>query len=152
MIFGRRRAPSSTPVALSTADATHREEDLSPQVKDFALFALAHGVDCVPDGGGSMPPFVMVETGAGKSLVRFVGVDDPLPAMRNHVAASGGVRAAMVWDGYLTDEGERRDAIFVEASDAGCGSIVLAHRYAQSGTGAQVIGRPMLISLGQPIL
>lgn len=144
--------PSSTPVALSAADATHREEDLSPEVKELALFALAHGVDCVIPDGGPMPPFVMVETAAGKSLVRFVGVEDPLTAMRNHLAASGGIRGAMVWDGYLTDEGVRTDAVFVEASDAGRGSLVLAHRYTQSDAGASVVGRPMLISLGRPLL
>ena len=152
MFFRRKPEPTSSPVVLPTADASHREEDLSSQVKDLALFALKHGVDCVVPEGGPMPPFVMVETVAGKSLVRFVGLDDPLPAMRSHLAASGGLRGAMVWDGYLTDEGVRTDAIFVEASDAGCGSLVLAHRYAQSDGGSYVLGRPMLVSLGQPLL
>lgn len=152
MIFRRKPQPSSSPVVLPTADATHREEDLSPQIKDLALFALEHGIDCVVPEGGPLIPFVMVETAAGKSLVRFAGLENPLPVMRSHVAASGGIRGAMAWDGYLTDDSGRTDAIFVEASDAGCGSVVFAHRYAESDAGARVLGRPVLVSLGQPLL
>lgn len=143
---------SSTPVVLSEPDAGHGEDGLSPQVKELALFALAHGVDCVIPDGGPMAPFVMVEKAEGKSLVRFVGIEDTLAHMRDHVTVSGGIRAALVWDGYLTDEGLRTDAIFVEASDAGCGSVVLAHRYTQSDAGAHVLGSPMLLSFGQPLL
>ena len=49
-------------------------------------------------------------------------------------AADGATRAAVAWDGYLTTDAGRTDAVFVEASEDGDPeSVVLAQRYVVSG-------------------
>ncbi|MCU1432120.1 MAG: hypothetical protein JWP95_1225, partial [Actinotalea sp.] len=72
---------------------------------------------------------------------------------RAHVrTTSSAVRAAVAWDGYLTFEGVRSDALFVEASERGSASIVIAHRYRDAGAGpAEPVGVPMLVDRGAPL-
>jgi hypothetical protein len=50
-------------------------------------------------------------------------------------AATNATRAAVAWDGYLTHQGTRTDAVFAEASEIGDSeSVVVAQRY-------EVVGR-----------
>lgn len=125
----------------------------SPQVYELASFALAHAVRSIVPEGGPLIPFSLVETAEGRSLQRFVGeLSEGIARARDCVRASGALRAAVAWDGYLTTEGRREDALVVEASDAGRPSVVMAHRYAQTWRGARAVGEPLTVDRGTPLL
>lgn len=125
----------------------------SPQVQDLASFALAHAVRSVVPEGGPLIPFCLLETAEGRSLHRFAGeLGAAVEHARAHVGTSGATRAAVAWDGYLTADGRREDALFVEASEAGQPSIVVAHRYVETADGAQAVGVPLALGRGAPLL
>lgn len=125
----------------------------SPQVSELASFALAHAVRSVVPEGGPLVPFSLVETGDGRALARFAGeLAEGIGHARDHVRGSGALRAAVAWDGYLTTEGRREDAVFVEASEAGRPSVVVAHRYARAWRGTKAVGPPLALGRGEPLL
>src|ERR1700722_14244162 len=101
---------------------------------DFAVFALEHATNSVVDSGGPLTPFSMIEEledeGGKKGLTRFVcdTLEEGVDRARVQVRDAGRLRrAAVAWDGYLTMDGQRTDAVFVEASEAGSDeSVILA--------------------------
>jgi hypothetical protein len=112
-------------------------EDVPDELMDFAVFALEHAANSVVDSGGPLTPFAMTEEleagGMNKRLTRFVcdTLEEGVEQARVHVRQTGGLsRAAVAWDGYLTMNGQRTDAVFVEAYEAGrADSVILAQRY-----------------------
>ena len=104
---------------------------------DLALMALDHAAESVVASGGPLVPFAMIEVDGNLSLSRFAGdLEEGQQRARDAVkAATNATRAAVAWDGYLTHEGTRTDAVFSEASEIGDPeSVVLAQRY-------EVVGR-----------
>ena len=80
--------------------------------------------------GGAAAPFAVVDGSPAQSHQphRFEG--DPARALqeaRAWVRSTGAARAAVAWFGQLP--AQEGDAVFVEASDAGAPSLVVAHRY-----------------------
>jgi hypothetical protein len=72
-----------------------------------------------------------LEGGEGRKLARFAGdLEQGQQHAREHVrTATDAVRGAIAYDGYLTLEGDRTDAIFVEADERGRGhALVFAQR------------------------
>ena len=125
----------------------------SPQVQHLASMALEHAVRSVVPEGGPLIPFCLLETAEGRSLHRFAGeLGAAVEHARAHVRSSGAARAAVAWDGYLTADCRREDAMFVEASEAGQPSIVMAHRYVEHPDGAQAVGGPLGVGRGEPLL
>ncbi|WP_034227630.1 DUF3806 domain-containing protein [Actinotalea ferrariae] len=125
----------------------------SAQVHELASFALAHAVRSVVPEGGPLVPFTLLETAEGRSLHRFAGeLGEAVEHARRHARGSGAVRVAVAWDGYLTGEGRREDALFVEASEPGQPSVVVAHRYVETADGAQAVGEPLTVGHGAPLL
>lgn len=121
----------------------------------LAELALGHAVTSVVPEGGPLIPFAIVENAEGhRALNRFM---DELTAAQQHArdevrSAPTAVRAAIAWDGYLTLDGQRQDAVFVEASDRGRASIVVAHRYRDVPGAAEPIGGPVMVERGGPLL
>jgi len=126
----------------------------SPQAQALASSALAHAVDSIVPDGGPLIPFTLLETAGGRSLNRFMTeeLSEGIARARAAIRESGALRAAVAWDGYLTSEGRREDALFVEASDAGQPSVVLAHRYLPTQQGAEAVGEPFVVGHGAPLL
>ncbi|MGW6132033.1 hypothetical protein ACWFNE_18585 [Cellulomonas sp. NPDC055163] len=126
----------------------------SPEVQALASFALGHAVHSIVPEGGPLIPFCLLEDAdGGRSLHRFVGeLGESVERAREHVRASGAVRAAVAWDGYLTADGTRTDALFVEASDAGRSSVVLAQRYSPVPGRTAPVGEPVTVERGAPLL
>lgn len=107
----------------------------SDQLTGLALFALDHAVGSIV-AGGPLVPFAVTEAGGDRTLTRFAGdLEGAQQAARSSVRTAVGIdRAVVAWDGYLTAEGVRTDAIFVEASEAGASeSLMLAQRYHVTG-------------------
>jgi hypothetical protein len=106
--------------------------DASEGLADLAFFALDHAVDSV-SGGGPLVPFALTEDEDGRDLTRFAAdsLEEGQANAREYVrAAANAVRVAIAFDGYLTVEAERSDAVFVEAQERGKESgVILAQRY-----------------------
>lgn len=126
--------------------------EVASDVVELARFALAHAVDCVVPDGGPMAPFTLTHTPAGTALARFFDSDGALERPRAHLAASGGDRGAISWDGYFTFEGVRTDAVFAQASAAGQPSVVFAQRYAETGSGTVLLGERLFVAHAEPLL
>ena len=150
-------ATSGVPVPATPGEAPaprpQWRESLSPQVRTLAEIALSHALESVVISGSPMLPFVVLEDDDGRRLARFDG--EPGAAVdraRAHAAAADVPRAAVAWDGWLTVGGVRQDAVVVHASDAGSAGVVVAHRYRETLEGVVVVGRPVLVGPGDPVL
>ena len=132
------------------------ETGASDELIEVVFAALDHGIGSVSISGGPLIPFTLTEDGAGRHLARFVAetLEESLIQARTQVAASDADRVAIAHDGYLTVEGERSDAIFVEAQDRGSPScLVFAQRYRPGGRLRKLsrIGNPALTGTGDPL-
>jgi hypothetical protein len=109
--------------------------DPSEALIDLALMALHHAMDSVVASGGPLVPFAVVHVGDHASVQRFPGdLVEGQERARELIRQSGADRAAVAWDGYLTLDGERTDAVFAEAYEQGDDrSVVMAQRYAVTG-------------------
>jgi hypothetical protein len=122
----------------------------SNDLMEFALFALDHAADSVIPSGGPLVPFAFIGSGEERNLIRFPGdLTDGIERARQAIRSADGVKlAAVAWDGYLTVEGSRTDAVFVEAFKAGeLESLILAQRYA----GSDRIGNAAMVGRGNPL-
>jgi hypothetical protein len=128
----------------------------SDELLDLIFAALDHGVGSVAEGG-PLVPFALTETEDGRELARFVAetLEEGQEQSRRHVrAASDARRAAIAYDGYLTVEEERSDAIFIEAQDRGQGNaVVFAQRYRPGGRLRKFspIGNAAFVGVGDPL-
>ena len=133
------------------------EISASDELMNLAFFALDHGVESVKEGG-PLVPFAVIENADGRSLSRFVAetLEEGQEQARRHVRASAdAVLAAVVWDGYAKIEGERTDAILVEAHERGePASVILLQRYRPGGRLKKfsTIGNPAIAGYGDPLV
>jgi hypothetical protein len=97
------------------------------------------------------------EVNGERSLARFVGdLEDGQRQARDAVNSTPNASmGAVAWDGYVTIDGERTDAVLVEASAAGAeASIILAQRYAQAGRlrkRFERVGNAARVGAGSPL-
>jgi hypothetical protein len=96
------------------------EEEPPTEFNDLMFLALDHGLSCIEDGNGPLIPFAMTHTKGGeRKLQRFVcdrieeGIDRAKAFVEEHYNEIS--MYAVAWDGYITLEGKKWDAIFVEA-------------------------------------
>ena len=135
---------------MTTSDLQQDAHDLA----ELAVFALNRAFRCIEGGEGMLVPFVMTDTqDDGRTLHRFVA--DSMEQSRERaydwvgVAGPSVSRYAFAWDGYVTVDGIKWDAVFVEAGDRVLPhAMLLCQRYRpENGTDGprQVVGEPMLI-------
>jgi hypothetical protein len=131
--------------------------DASEQLLDLILLGLEHGTGSI-ESGGALVPFLLMESGAGgRSLKRFLAdkLERSLAEARTHLAGLTDVeRVALAYDGYVTIEDQRTDAILVEAQDAGRRNcLVFAQRYRPGGRLRKLsaIGKPVFLGDGDPL-
>ena len=128
----------------------------SDSLVEFATLALDHAAASI-EGGGPLVPFAMIDAGGERNLHRFPGdLEQGQAAARRTVHDTSGVSlAAVAWDGYLTLDGDRSDAVFVEASEAGAdASVVVAQRYRVTGRlrkRGERLGPPTYLGSGEPL-
>ena len=129
----------------------------SEQLAELVFLALDHGIESVRDGG-PLTPFAVTEASDGeRALTRFVAetLEGGYSTAREHVAKSDAERAVVARDGYLTVEGVRTDAIFVEGQERGerQACIVFAQRYRPGGRlrKFQTIGNAAFVGDGDPL-
>ena len=127
-------APPPPPAPEPEAAAYRVPADLphppSRAAQDIALGVLEQALEIALAPESSLAPFAVVDGSPTQSVEprRFEG--DPARALqeaRAWVRSTGAARAAVVWFGRFS--AQDGDAVFVEASDAGAPSLVVAHLY-----------------------
>ena len=124
---------------------------------DLAFFALDHGVESIKNGG-PLVPFAVTEGPDGRNLERFASerLEEGQAHARAHVRSAGdAVRVAITYDGFVTLEGERSDAILVEAQERNRpASVILAQRYRPGGRLRRfsTIGNAAFLGDGEPLI
>lgn len=132
----------------------------SQEFADFFFLAIDHGFGSVEDSGGPLVPFTMVvESTGNKRLSRFAleRLEDGLEEARSSITTSSSlVRYAIAWDGFITWEGRKWDAILVEAGEQSQEhGVLFAQRYTQGKKGffrkgrCERVGNPALVDRPQ---
>jgi hypothetical protein len=127
-----------------------------PDLLDIVDAALDHGIRSV-DGGGTLIPFVIHEEGGDWTLHRFVAVtlEEGVDRAREFAWHSGPTttRIALTYDGYLTVDGVRRDAIFVQVQAAGTTtSDLFAQQYEHRDGTVVEVGNAKHVAIAEPPL
>src|SRR3954447_2310197 len=97
--------------------------EMSEKFADLVFLALDQGVESVRDGDGPLIPFVIFEQDGKRELHRYAAekLEDCERQARAAVAAlpKGVTAYALAYDGFITVQGTKFDAILVEASERG---------------------------------
>jgi hypothetical protein len=133
---------------------------ISAQLNELALEALNLGFGCFSDG--DRVPFVMIDDQDTRHLIDFQSVNqtsdrDLVAAARDTVAQTfpKAHRYVLVWDGYLTTDDVKRDAVFAEAGEhGGKQAIIFAQPYRPKNRGKTLerIGEPLAVQLTTNLL
>ena len=126
---------------------------------DFYFLALDHAFGSIEDGGGPLVPFTMsIGSDGKKGLTRFVAerLEEGLEQAKASVTATAALAMyAIAWDGYVTLDGRKWDAVFVEAGEASQEfGLMLCQRYVIPKKGLfrksrnESVGNPTLV--GKP--
>lgn len=98
-------------------------KNANKKLVDLIFFALDHGIDSVK-GGGPLIPFAVAETNGKKTLNRFVPedfskMDECLQKAHAFIANISPTPdfVAITFDGRVTIQGEKTDAIMVKGFD-----------------------------------
>jgi len=133
--------------------------EMSQQFADLVFLALDHGIDSVRASGGPLIPFVVFEQEGTRELRRFVAerLEHSLQKAREDIAAfPPSVTAyAIAYDGFLTVQGTKFDAILVEASERGRPvGVRMAQRYTPKKLlrSFQTVGNPALLGECETLL
>jgi hypothetical protein len=139
-----------------------QQPQMSQRLADIAFLALNHGIYSIQDGEDPLIPFVISEQAEGKrKLSRYVSeatvgdskgwvLEESLAQARLAVSQlpSSVTAYAIAHDGYITIEGTKYDAIFVEASERGrTAAVIMAQRYIPKTAqqSFQRVGNPALL-------
>ncbi len=143
----------SSPAAASEWWTPESSAAMPDDLADLAMFTLEHALDSI-EQGGPLIPLVFADTGEGRQGHRFMAgtLEDGLAQARAFVGEGAAWRrAALAFDGYLTNAEGRRDAIHVHGWDRDSGAAVkVAHAYVpgQETQPLQRLGDPLF--LGAP--
>ncbi|KQR11924.1 hypothetical protein [Cellulomonas sp. Leaf334] len=149
-------APPAPAVYRVPADLPHPP---SRAAQDIALGVLDQALGMAIASGGPAAPFAVVDGSPTQSHEPRWFEGDPARAQqeaRAWVRSTGAARAAVAWFGELP--ADEAPAVFVEASDAGAPSLVVAHRYSAVSYDegrtrpARPVGDPLVLGQDVPLL
>ena len=115
------------------------------ELSDLVGKAIDHGIGSIEDAQGPLIPFTLVlqdnpdPRERKLTLTRHVGeyLEEGLLAAQTSITPkSGSLMYALAWDGFVTIDGRKWDAILVEAGDSlNPDGIIFAQRYETRETG-----------------
>lgn len=123
---------------------------------DLAFAALDHGIRSV-SSGETLVAFTLEQGPEGRRLLRFAAdrIEEGTAIARSRLSSDHGAdTAAAAWDGYVTLEGARSDAIFVHVGERGAdASYLFAQRYRPKALFRRFerIGAPALVAVEPPL-
>ncbi|MBI2546735.1 hypothetical protein HYV81_06165 [Candidatus Woesearchaeota archaeon] len=90
------------------------------ELNDLVFLALDHGIDSVRDGG-NLVPFTLAKTKGKPELIRVMveNLQDSETATKEIVFERKPKMYAIAYDGYITIDEKKYDAIIVEAGEKG---------------------------------
>src|SRR5687768_9928579 len=121
---------------------------------EFIFLALDHGFGSIEDASGPLVPFTLTISREGeKALTRFAveRLEDGVEQAKHHIENEKHKLQmyAIAWDGYVTIDGKRWDAILVEGSERDAESAFLfCQRYEKAGLIKKrnvAVGNPALL-------
>lgn len=133
------------------------EFDPSESFADLFFTAIDHGFRSIEDGSDPLIPFTLtVSTDGRRALQRYYTGELQESVAQAQASITPDlpdvIMYAIAWDGYVTIDGERTDAIFVEAGEASDPRGVLfvqRYRHVRKGLlrkkACERIGNPALI-------
>jgi len=133
-------------------------DEMTPAAVKVVFDALDHAMENAAEDERGFHPFAILVTHDGKrSMTRFVSGDptDGVDAGRAALADSpdGTAAVALAWDGYLTVDGERTEAVFVESYEVGLTrSVLVAQRYERVDGALSALGDPVLHDETEPMV
>lgn len=104
----------------------------SNALQDLIFVALDHGVDSAREGGPVIPFLVEESTNGSRNLQRFVTEDleESVSHARTAAANSTAERIVVCFDGYVTLDEERTDAVYVVGQErGGSNALTFLQRY-----------------------
>jgi hypothetical protein len=110
--------------------------------------ALEHATECLSGADGPLLPFAMIVDGGQRSVRHFhaPGYEQTLDGALAFASAGAYDFWAVAWDGYMTVEGRRTEAVFVQAGgEEREESLLFAWRY------ERVLPKGEVQRLGDPI-
>lgn len=106
---------------MGQSDYSGNINNADNKLVDLMFVGLDHGIESVKASGpGPLIPFVMVETNGKRNLKRYVserledGLDEGMRELEND---NDSEFAVLVYDGYLTIDGVKFDAVIVKGFD-----------------------------------
>lgn len=128
---------------------------ISKDLQALAIEALDLGLGCISDGDHA--PFVMLLDADGKN--HLLNLESTTVILDENLVAAGrdlirsfsttGHLYALIYDGYLTTDGEKQDAVFVEAGKRGAAkAFIFAQKYKQRQCSKAFLrlGEPIVVS------
>jgi len=136
-------------------------DETADSTKELVFTALDYALENAQLSDQPFTPFSFARREDGTAtLTRFAvdpGTDVPetLEAARDYLATAepGTTAITLAYDGYTTYEGERTEAVFVEAHQLDLDrALVLAQRYVRTAGEVEPLGNPMLQAELDPLV
>lgn len=136
-------------------------DEIADSTKELVFTALDYALENAQLSDQPFTPFSFARREDGTATpTRFAvapGTDIPetLEAARDHLATAepGTTAITLAYDGYTTYEGERTEAVFIEAHQLDLDrALVLAQRYMRTDGEVEPLGNPMLQAEVDPLV
>jgi hypothetical protein len=124
---------------------------------DLVFLALDHGVGSISDARGeALIPFLLTQDAAGRHLKRFMAdtLEESVGMARSHARdlPQSVQLAALAFDGFITVQGEKSDAVIVQAQRRGTSrSATYAQRYRRDGIKIAAFGNAASLGDGDAL-
>ncbi len=152
-------AQSEQAPQVQSTMAEANDIQMSEEFADLMFLALDHGVESVKASGGPLIPFIVVEQDGKRELHRFATelLEEGQQQARAAISAlpASATAYALAYDGYITVDGKKFDAILVEASERGReAGVQMAQRYTPKKVlrSFQTVGNPALLGECETLL
>ena len=109
------------------------------ELHEIAFEALDMSIFLLSQNHGALIPNVLVENLSGGKTNKVFAIETTEEALiqaRHYLAnnANSFLRYALTWDGYVTTDSNKQDAIFVEAGEASTpDGYIIAQKYVKQG-------------------
>ena len=120
------------------------------KLNDLMFYALDHGVSSINEGG-PLIPFVVFESNGARKISRFVTqpYEVSVEKARNFILTEKKNidRYALAFDGFVTPQGIKYDAILVQAGEKGSNeamAVGIRYKPKTSSQKFETIGNPIL--------
>ncbi|UPG87439.1 hypothetical protein L2Y94_08825 [Luteibacter aegosomatis] len=150
LVMDRQESPERG--EMNGMPSGHAQEELMEQAIELAGFFAAHAVWCVSEGEALVPMLAHLDRSGVRSMSRLVAnrLEEGVEEGKRQLEADAYDRACavLVYDGYITLESGKTDALFIDIRAYGApgssATMVVPYRHRQSTRGFAV-HRPKLL-------